>query len=71
MVMLALGYALRRKWAKELPAMPEPDMRTFGLDMVTMKTCNGRDGTVDLLLKAAYRMLTDTVSLYNIQLLCV
>ena len=51
--------------------MPEPDMRTFGLDMVTMKTCNGRDGTVDLLLKAAYRMLTDTVSLYNIQLLCV
>ena len=29
-VILALGYALRREKAKTLPAMPEPDMRTLG-----------------------------------------
>jgi hypothetical protein len=27
--------------------MPEPDMRTLGLDMLTVKTCDGSDWTVE------------------------
>lgn len=43
--------------------MPEPDMRTLGLDMLEM--CDGSEGTVDeqsvLLLRAAWRRANDTL----------
>jgi hypothetical protein len=37
MVILAFGKARRRQKAKTLPAMPEPEMRTLGEDMVDGK----------------------------------
>ena len=44
--------------------MPEPDMRTLGLDMSTVKTCDGSDWNVeglgDLLLRAACWMANYT-----------
>jgi hypothetical protein len=36
-VMFALGYARRRAKAKTLPAMPEPEMRILGDDMMDRK----------------------------------
>lgn len=33
MVMSASGYALSRQKAKALPAIPEPEVKTFGFDM--------------------------------------
>lgn len=63
MVMLALGYALRRKWAKELPAMPDPDMRTLGLDMLRVEMWDVSSSTVEepsiLLLATAWRTTKD------------
>lgn len=71
MVMWALGYAFRRKWAKELPAIPEPDMRTLGLDMFRVKM-SYIDGTPEghrvLLLIIASWMATSVI-LY-IEFLC-
>jgi hypothetical protein len=54
-----LGYARRRQKAKTLPAMPEPEMRTLGADIVGWNRVTTFD-TMELLWELAELPCVDT-----------